>query len=309
MDGGALVRLPIPDLPDGECVTQSDGTKSSCSGTKEAKELIQVLRAHGEEIKPSAGTPVEDVVDRVKRVLGCTMESCIYQHPEVVQQLGEDRASEILRRLFKPAGSHNPAEWLSNIDIDDVLQRVARDHKDFKHIQVHMIDFDEQDTPLHRTNLADEYGRGVRCVGVVLNTDRRSGPGKHWVSMVCDMRDKKNFTIEYFNSSGNPPAQSIQLWMHRQKENLERNTAAQQVTLRVSRERLQEDNASCGIWSISYVWGRVRGIPAEWYTRRNIDDKSMDEIRTRLFRGDERSLHEEMNVVQSNIDAADVHIL
>ena len=65
----------------------------------------------------------------------------------------------------------------------------------------------------------DLIKKGYKSYCVVLNTDKCTGQGIHWLCLFCDFRTSP-FTIEYFNSSGNKPVVQVQRWMTIQNNNI-----------------------------------------------------------------------------------------
>ena len=49
-------------------------------------------------------------------------------------------------------------------------------------------------------------------------------------------------------------------------------------------ESYQNDNHSCGVYCLAYIWLRLEGIPYNWFTRYNFNDEMMHKLRKNLFR-------------------------
>ncbi len=159
-----------------------------------------------------------------------------------------------------------------------------------------MIDFDEQKVPdgtvtLKNVSLIKDVinaGKDMFCV--VINTDRTGRPGQHWFALFCDFRSTP-FTIEYFNSSGAPLTEgkliSIKEWMTKAELELE---AGDYPVKRVSAAVIQHQRSDteCGVYSLYYIYRRIRGASIEEFATR-IPDADMIAFRKKLFRNRETS--------------------
>jgi len=247
-------------------------------------EIIKELKVYAKNIKKLDTSG--DVIIKLKKEHGCETESCLLETSEIKKFLGSDKITKQLNKRFKPEGPYDSFDWFSNTHIDSVLEQIEikYKHKSFLHIDFQMRDFEKVGTALAKTDLVTEYNKGIRCFGVVFNTDWSSGGGQHWFSIFGDF-SKPPFTIEYFNSSGDAPQPEITSWMNRTAKhmnkmlNIEVNT--EQVTTIVN----QHDNHSCGSYSLYYIICRLEGIPFLYFRNNKIGDSEMHRFRkTYLFR-------------------------
>lgn len=245
-------------------------------------EFINELKTFAKSIKKITITDKKDTVNTLKKILDCNTESCILTKQEVKNFIGNDKVSKQLEARFKPEGPYNSDDWFSNFDIDKVLDQVAIKFKDknFLHIDFQMRDFAKNsNSELVKTDLAAEYKKGIRCFGVVFNTDYSKNNGQHWFAIFGDF-SKKPFTIEYFNSSGEPPLPEITAWMEKTKHHLSKEIPDIKVeTVIVSNIVNQTDNHSCGSYSLYYIISRLEGIPYEYFTKNKIGDELMHVFR------------------------------
>ena len=101
----------------------------------------------------------------------------------------------------------NKNEWLTNIDINNVMKQYEEAYPNFKFLGVTPIDFDTKKsntcvTPeicnFDISNYIDKTK--INKFGIVFNTDPHTSGGSHWISMFIDL-DRK--TIFFFDSAGN----------------------------------------------------------------------------------------------------------
>ena len=266
---------------------------------------------------PPAGAAPSEIVRAAAGVLGCTTESCILAHPafrEFVAAHAADgpgapkvEAVEAdLRTRFKPAGPRDSTQLLSNYDIDAVLQQwAATAFPRFFNYAFSMIDFEETGGPLARADVAGILqGRETQSLGpvgpvrrvcdtfaCVLNTDVSTGRGKHWVSVFGDCRGG-HWTVEYFNSAGNPPPKEVTRWLEATTARLVSHRAANPAVhgagpvtpVVLTDVRHQNSSTECGNYALYYIRRRLEGAPPSTFQTDHIPDDAMIEFRKHLFR-------------------------
>ena len=148
-----------------------------------------------------------------------------------------------------------------------------------------MIDFARTRAPLARLDLGRVLagrapqllaGGGAPAAGgrstfaCVLNTDVSSGPGKHWVALFGDARAPPGepWTVEYFNSAGNPPPREVLRWTAAAAARLGELRAARGEAGGARREfltgvRHQRSRTECGLYALFFIrarpWQRHEG--------------------------------------------------
>ena len=105
-----------------------------------------------------------------------------------------------------PDWEKDPNEWLTNIDIFDVLSQYEEAYSEFEFIGPSFIDFDVMVrdnacvTPeLCNFSLKNYILKKKFKIGITFNLDKHTQGGSHWVSMFIDIKDKFIF---YFDSGG-----------------------------------------------------------------------------------------------------------
>lgn len=259
----------------------------------------------------AAGRP-EDIIAKAAEILEVppdTPEEKVVTHPKIMDfivetngQAGVEQYKKEVAKDFKPAGPRDTTSLLSNYNIDDVLQRWAAEFQDFCNCPFSMIDFEQEDYQfgracmpiVHRGNEAQvvfdsksgnlqTVTRKCKTFACVLNTDYSAGKGKHWVCVFVDMRGD-TWSVEYFNSAGNPPAPAVVRWMEKAAAALREEFATQKVeTIVVSSICHQESNTECGVYVLYYIRTRLEGVPYTHYRKWRVDDVAMTKFREHLF--------------------------
>ena len=195
-------------------------------------------------------------------------------------------SSEEIRNILnslKPKGPETKFGLLSNVDIDGFLRQLAQKHKDFYHIPFQMRDFKEVHSELARLDIADILSTHNKF-GVVFNTDYSSGFGIHWYCVYGE-KNGNDITIEYFNSSGEPPLEETMVWLCTLCHTLRKKIPGSKLNMKYSNGiKFQSDTHSCGVYSIMYILFRVEGVSNKWlFVKDNFNDKVMHDARELLF--------------------------
>lgn len=232
--------------------------------------------------------------------LGCPTEACILAHREFrrfAAAAGEGGlpAAELAQR-FKPEGPRESLALLSNYDIDATLRRWRREFPAFHACPFAMMDFATNGDAFGAADLGAllagpaprEAGRRrAETFGCVVNTDRSSGPGKHWVAVFVDARPgpEAPWTVEYFNSAGNPPPPPMAAWMEERRASLAaaRGPGGAEAVA-VTDLAHQKSQTECGLYALYYIRRRLEGAPFDSFFRRRVPDAAMTAFRRHLFR-------------------------
>jgi hypothetical protein len=282
-----------------------DEVPSECAHHMEQKQICSpesVVEKIGRFIG-AAGASQDVIFDKGKKKYNCSHESCVLI--KVAEATGDKTIRHVLDTFFKPNGPADTHDWLSNINIDEVLDQIAKKHKDFLHIPFQMRDFaeiqpnpgqiermkramssDELEQALMRNlstvDLAKKYKQGYLRYGVVFNTDTSKGPGQHWFCLYGDMSTTP-MTLEYFNSTGEPPLDEIRIWMDTTRHHLTKKLGRPTEVVDQVR-RHQTDGHSCGPYALYYIMSRLEGVPARVFQTEIIPDEIMHRFRPHLFR-------------------------
>ncbi len=293
-----------------ECVeTLSREKGQPCSTAPVVAAITEFVQEVAPEEKGATST---EAVRGAAKVLGCTSESCVVSHPDFREfvegetGLAASRLDAELLLRFKPPGPRSSARLLSNYNIDDVLQQWAIAYPTFFNYSFNMIDFETAGGSLAQTDVAGilegkepqllsggvEVRRCCTTFACALNTDVSTGRGKHWVAIFGDCRGTGPWSLEYFNSAGNPPPVAVTRWLeasggrlaaHR-RAHPRKYGAAPVVANAVTDVRHQDSQTECGLYILFYIRARLEGRPPSEFARARIPDSAMAKFRTHVFR-------------------------
>lgn len=221
----------------------------------------------------------------------CDSEQCI------VKKLGINQAD-----AYKLEGPRD-VKLLSNTNIDDTLKIWAREDKTFFPYNFNMRNFKEysfrngavinKPDTLDTITFGDLYDRGYTRAGCVINTDVYQGGGKHWMALYIDASRAEEWTVEFFNSSGNSPTVGWVEWMQKTVDEMNEmldgkgQSAGETPMVRmvkVCSMRQQKSKTECGVYSLFYLYARMNGIPYSHFMKFPVCDKIMFLMRQHLFK-------------------------
>lgn len=263
---------------------------NECHFTKDTSEVCAVpyvdkmkefIKTKGKKVPEKP----KQVIDEMKKMLDCNSESCIFRRQDFVEFAKIANIESILNKFFKPQGPSTNFNLLSNFNIDDVLDQFEKKFVDrkFLHIPFQMRDFERVGTELATVDLAKKFQEGYKTFGVVLNTDWHRNQGIHWYCIFGENYGNK-ISIEYFNSSGKPPLPETEVWLQKTKHHLEKSLKIPVELVYFTGIEFQNDDHSCGVYSIAYIWLRLEKVPPSWFRVDNFNDAAMHDLRKNIFR-------------------------
>lgn len=301
-------KVPIPrdGVKPSECSLDKDlpheGTYEDgviCSSAKDIIEVASVVAGeinikNLENLSDNSKKAIKDkkaVLDEIKGKVGaegCHSESCILKYVENNASVeGKSKVRKIVDNVLNPSGPFDSVDWLSNHNIDNVLNKVAKKYKYFYHIDYKMKDeFVDSECILNNLDMKSLCQK-YKCIGVVANQDVRSGPGIHWVALFIDFRHNgtpgDEYTIEFFNSAGGPIYTEMMVWMKKIQKDLFMCGKESKI-IQASKIQHQYRNSECGVYSIFYIWCRVDGMEWNSFEYKRIPDDKMVQFRKGIFR-------------------------
>lgn len=199
----------------------------------------------------------------------------------VQQDFVKSMSDEEINNTFRP---HNPKEWcnsknewLSTLDIENVMQQYEDKYKNFYFIGPVPIDFDEEYgvgscivDELCKINLKKLLKKKLFKIGIVFNLDKHNQSGSHWVAMFIDLKKKG---IYYWDSYAESAPNEVDVLAHRlqkQGKKIKMNLEYKKNTV-----RHQFENSECGVYCMYFITKLLQGKSFEDIINQKIDDKSM----------------------------------
>ena len=183
----------------------------------------------------------------------------------------------------------NPNEWLSSVDISEVMKQYERTYKCFEFIGPSPIDFDSKKMrgecvwdELCNFNLKEQIERGKTKIGIIFNTDPHYKSGEHWISLFINI---KKGQIYFFDSAGNEVPKKIKTFIDRVKKqglklskpivfNFDQNYPVEH----------QYKNTECGVYSIFFIVHMLEDkITGQYLKTHILKDEYMEKFRKVYF--------------------------
>ena len=176
-----------------------------------------------------------------------------------MEKLDKSNKKDITKDYFAPVPPKewktNDREWLSNEDIDEVLDQYQKVYPEFAYIHASPMDFDKKlgdhcvTEDLCKLNLQAYRKKGKTKIGIVLNLDPHDRDGSHWVCMWIDLNKKILF---YFDSAGNPPPKEVNVFAERLKK--QGKEIGLTLKYRDNRNKAHQTTTSeCGMYVLYFI--------------------------------------------------------
>jgi ribosomal protein L44E len=214
----------------------------------------------------------------------CNKESCW-----VRQMTKNTKLEKELLDAFAPESpkdwEKNPNEWLSSIDILQVMNQYEKKYKCFDFLGPSPIDYDTHKLndkcvweELCHFKLFEQIKKGHTKIGIIFNLDPHYKGGSHWVSLFINVKEK---TIFFFDSAGEPIPPQIEKFV---------NTVIEQGKLLYTPIHFKFDqnypvehqygNTECGIYSLFFIIYMLEDkISGDYLKTHIIKDKYMENFR------------------------------
>ena len=204
----------------------------------------------------------------------CNKESCW-----VRQMTKNSKQEQELLDAFAPESpkewEKNPNEWLSSIDILQVMNQYEKKYKCFDFLGPSPIDYDTHKLygkcvweELCHFDLAKHLQQQHNKIGVIFNLDPHYKGGSHWVSLFINIKNK---TIFFFDSTGEQIPPQINKFV---------NTVIEQgkqlpnpINFKFDQNypvEHQYGNTECGIYSIFFIIHMLEDKITGHYLKTNI---------------------------------------
>ena len=281
------------------------GINDSCF---KASEIVTLAQKTNEANAYDKNYKYINIYDAPDKILGrlrkfykqCKNDVCIVKQ---VKNISNDEAiPKILELAFKPRGPEGQYEWLSNYDILNLLDYFSsepfpnflfvdatpRDFESYSHFRLNTM----------KKTLTNLYNEGKDIFGFVFNLDTSRQSGSHWVSLVVDLRDKKNkkCSIEYVDSVGKYPLKEFTEYIDKIKHEIINNLNFD-VVVRINKTSIQKGGSECGMFSVGYILYRLFGGTFDDYIKNPPSDEEINLYRKEFFRNGALYIHRKFDPI------------
>ena len=261
----------------------------TCYTNKSLYKLRDLWNARHPDVKITSSSPKEIHRQISEKLSGiCNKESCWIKQKADFGPIESDMA-ESFAPESPPEWKKNPNEWLSSIDIINVMKQYEKAYKCFDFIGPTPIDFDTRKLygecvwdELCNFSLEEQIKNGKNKIGIIFNTDPHNKPGQHWISMFINIKKKKIF---FFDSTGDKPSPQIMALVNRIIE--QGLSLKPKINFKFdSNEGIEHQygNTECGIYSLYFIVHMLEDKLTEHYLKTHIlKDEYMNKFRHIYF--------------------------
>ena len=267
------------------CSPENKSKNYSCYSDKDLYKLRDIWNARHPD-RPIKTKNTKKIWAHLKDYYAtiCNKESCW-----VRQMTKNTKLEKELLDAFAPESpvewKKNPNEWLSSIDIVEVMNQYEKKYNCFDFLGPSPIDYDAHKMygecvweELCHFSLTDHLKKGHFKIGVIFNLDPHYKGGSHWVSLFINAKHKNIF---FFDSAGEPIPPQIKKFVDtviEQGKNLS-NPIYFDFDQNYPVEH-QYGNTECGVYSIFFITHMLEDKITGHYLKTHIlKDKYMENFR------------------------------
>ena len=214
----------------------------------------------------------------------CNRESCWMK-----QKWSKNKLSKDTKKSFAPTQpsvwKRKPTEWLTSIDILNVMKQYEDIYDDFDFMGPSPIDFDTHKMhgecvwdELCKFSLMKQKKEGKKKIGIIFNLDPHDKPGSHWVAAYINMYKKE---LYYFDSYGDRTPSKIKTLVIRIQN--ESKQLGQKYKFLVYKKRHQYSNSECGMYCLHFIIEMTKGTSFQKFQNIRYTDKLMKKLRNIYF--------------------------
>jgi hypothetical protein len=185
----------------------------------------------------------------------------------------------------------NPNEWLSNIDIMNVLNQYEKVYPCFEFLGPSPIDYDYKLSvnecvwdDLCKYQLKKSIAKNKKKIGVVFNLDTHEKGGSHWVSLFINIPKKFIF---YFDSAGEPIPKQLKKFV----KNVQQQGKKENILFKFDQNhpfQHQQTTSECGVYCLYFISNMLEDkLTTEYLKTKRLPDKLMKKHRKIYFNSPE----------------------
>lgn len=224
----------------------------------------------------------------------CDKEQCWIE-----QDFLSGSKKRILDSAFRPKTPKewykNRRTWLNTYDILYVMKQYEHLYKDFMFLGVFPIDFSSHYSSgacigdsACTLDISNVLRSGKTRFAMVLNLDKHTQSGSHWVAVYCGLDPKKvNFGIYYYDSVAQGPPKEVQEFIKKiqgQVNNHFAKDTASKFNVQHNKTQKQFKNTECGMFSIVFLTQMLKHIPFDTICSKMRKDDGINSLRDMIYR-------------------------
>jgi len=207
-------------------------------------------------------------------------EYCMTQQSFMNEIVGEIR-DDITNNTFRTKGPDNSKEWLSTVDIDNIMSQYENIYPNFKFFGAVPLNCDELPfCSLYKLDFGNYIKNKFVDLAIIFNLDKYGQPGSHWVALFIELRNGK---IYYCDSTGKRPMENIQQIIDQFIE-FHKNKTGKSAVYKYNDKSYQQDSSECGIYACNFIIRKLAGEKFEDIINHALNFEEINSCRNIYFR-------------------------
>lgn len=202
-----------------------------------------------------------------------------------------ENKDKIKRKLFAPitpkSWKNNKNEWLSSIDIINVMKQYEEKYHNFDFLGPSPIDFETMQynnmcvwPEICNIQINNYIKKNKNKLGFIFNTDPHYKSGAHWIATMIDL-DK--CVVFFFDSNGNPPPKELKIFFKKIIKQCNKCNKKMKYDSNVN-FRHQESNTECGMYCLYFIISLLdKKHNFNYFKKNKISDEKVEEFRNIFF--------------------------
>lgn len=286
---------------------QEKNLKYSCYTTEQLYNMRDLWNARHPDAKIT-DTDSKKIWEKLRENMSdsCNRESCWLSQKFMKNNVGR----YLLQYSFAPKSpkiwNKRPNEWLTSVDLSNVMKQYEKAFPTFDFIGPSPIDFDthimpdsynspldkKENTPGNRKKkecvweelcefkLMDYLQKGKTNIGVIFNLDPHYLEGSHWVALFINIKKAEIF---YFDSNGDPTPKEVKRLIKKIMKQGQKHGIHFRSDSNHGVDH-QLENTECGIYCLYFIIELLTGKKTgEYFKKHIIRDDSMEKLRNVYF--------------------------
>jgi hypothetical protein len=215
----------------------------------------------------------------------CHTERCWLNQKFMEYNIGPELKTNTFAPNSPKSWESNPNEWLSSIDIDNIMIQYEKKYPSFIFIGPSPIDYNKKKrfggcvwNELCNFNLKNLIKKGKTKIGIVFNTDPHNLGGSHWICMFIDT--KKEY-IFYFDSNASKTPKEVYALVKKIKSQGD----ALNINFKYIKNKTvhQQSDTECGMYCLFTIIQLLENNMEPEDFKKRIPDKNMEDLRKMIF--------------------------